>query len=142
MKLRRLNGVEGIISTASMADIAFLLIIFFMLTTVFTVKKGMDLQLPDQNSRQEVTQDQVTVIRLHADGGLDLDSTRTTLAELVPLLKEKASLKPKNYVIIQADDEVLYQTIIDVLDELKQAHISNIAIPSRHDFEKWTGHTQ
>lgn len=74
MKLTR-KKIEAEIPTASMADIVFLLIIFFMLTTTFSVNKGFDFGLPPIEAEEEVseseleTQASLTLIVYGSEGG-------------------------------------------------------------------------
>ena len=49
------------VPTASMADITFLLIIFFMVSTVFDVSRGIQMQLPQTVTQQDIKERNVTV---------------------------------------------------------------------------------
>lgn len=139
MKLRRPSHGFNTVSTATMADIAFLLIIFFMLTTAFTVKKGLDLRLPDKEQRQPVKEDQIIILDILNNGTLTLAGKSIDITALRSTLRQNNTLNPEKFVIIQAQEDVTFERLIDVLDEVKQADIYNIAIPSRQDFELWFG---
>jgi len=76
MKVKKSQNVEAEIPTASMSDIVFLLIIFFMLTTTFSVNKGFDFGLPPIEANEDVAEDQLeqqaslTIIVYGAQGGM------------------------------------------------------------------------
>ena len=53
--LNRKQRVSDEIPTASMADIAFLLLVFFLTTTVFNEERGLPIVLPEQSEEQDVS---------------------------------------------------------------------------------------
>ena len=62
MKFRRgFQDDSEVIPTASMADITFLLIIFFMVGTVFNVEKGIEMNLPKSTVQQEISEDNIII---------------------------------------------------------------------------------
>ena len=68
-----------------MADIVFLLLIFFMLTTAFATKEGIEIQLPETESSETIAPKNIT-IRIDSEGGIYLDtypSLRTLWAQLL-----------------------------------------------------------
>ncbi|MFC1848659.1 ExbD/TolR family protein [candidate division CSSED10-310 bacterium] len=137
MKLKPSHrSIEGI-STASMADIAFLLIIFFMVTTVLSVKKGLELKLPEQDEEVTLEEKKVILINIEPQGLLTVDQKSVQLSEIKSYLKPKLTLNPGKFVIIKAHDDVHYENLIDVLDELKQARVKNIVIPTKEEIMKW-----
>ena len=138
MKLRQTKHcVEGI-SAASMADIAFLLIIFFMVTTAFSVKKGIDFQLPQDEKEETIEQEKAILVEIEADGQMLLNKNRIALNELPQQIGQKLALNPEKFVIVTADDETAYERLIDVLDELKQIEVKNIAIPTKRERMNWS----
>jgi biopolymer transport protein ExbD len=73
MKIRR-AAQESEIPTSSMADIAFLLIIFFMVTAVFSATKGLAFALPkDENEPPESETEEAVFIKVAPDGSLSVD---------------------------------------------------------------------
>ena len=77
MKIRK-TPEEPEIPTASMADIAFLLIIFFMLTTVFSVTKGLDFSMPKE---EETEPDQDAADILYTDAAAIIGNVDHVTAE-------------------------------------------------------------
>jgi biopolymer transport protein ExbD len=66
--MRRKKKPSSEIPTASMADIAFLLLIFFLVTTVFDEEKGLEIVLPEQDSEVQVSQKNVIHLMVQTDG--------------------------------------------------------------------------
>lgn len=132
MKLKKSQQTsESYIPTASMADIAFLLIVFFMVTTTITVDRT-DVQLPSSLERNEVPKD-AAVIAIEANGTVHFsngeeDSRLINVQDLLPsaaFIMSKNSLK---FFLIKADAEVPYRHVDQVMEQLRQAQVRNIAM--------------
>ena len=77
MKLGR-EKEETVIPTASMADIAFLLIVFFMVTTVFSATKGLDFKLPKEEEDQQLETETIEAafVKVFPGGAVLVDRLR------------------------------------------------------------------
>ena len=139
MMFKQRSKVEEEIPSASMADIAFLLIIFFMVTTVFSAQKGIDFNLPKEEEKDmEVQTTEAIYIVVDQFGRITVDETPMNLNEIQPYVKSKLDINPKKFVILQTDDDATYGDMMDVLDELKLADVINIALPTKEEIETWT----
>lgn len=142
MKLERETNVSDEIPTASMADIAFLLIIYFMITTTFAATQGLDFQLPkEQDDTPLVEKEESVLIEIAASGQLIVDGRPMELGDVLEYLKpklERDALKP---VIIRPDPDSAYRYMVDVFDELRQSEdkigvqVRNISIPTQREIE-------
>ncbi len=124
-----LQDDSEVIPTASMADITFLLIIFFMVGTVFNVEKGIEMQLPQSTVQQDISQENV-IISIDTTEKLFLDGDPVALEDIGRLVLDKVTASPESFVLIKCDQGVKYRIVIDVLDELLQVGITNIALPT------------
>jgi biopolymer transport protein ExbD len=114
-----------------MADIAFLLIVFFMVTTTITVDRTV-VDLPTSLERTEVPKD-AAVIAIQKDGLIkfsdgDEDSRVINPQDILPsaaFIMSKNSLK---FFLIKADGDAEYQHIDQVMEQLRQANVRNIAM--------------
>jgi len=114
---------------ASMADIAFLLIIFFMLTTVFSVDRGLLIELPETKVGEPVEVREM-VITIPVEGPVHLDGEPVELEELGPRVEEARRRNPRRPVVVRSDRRVPYGRVADVMDELIQAGITDVALPT------------
>ena len=136
MKRRLRRPVE--IPTSSMADIAFLLIVFFMLTAVFTSTQGLRYGNPDDDPDQlDVQPEEAIHIKIVGDGQFEVDRTPMTLEEVGGYIQGKMIEAPKKPVIIQTLPDVPYFVMIDVFDLLRQLEVTNISIPTESEIDRW-----
>ncbi|MBN1296894.1 biopolymer transporter ExbD [bacterium] len=140
MRFRRHSQVEAEVPNSSMSDIAFLLLIFFMVTTAFAARKGIDFRLPaPAKDEEEIDQKELkaVTIQVQASGRIVIDGIPKNLNEIQPYLRPILAANPKKFVIIQMDMDASYGNMMDVLDELKQAEVQNIALPSKQEISSW-----
>jgi biopolymer transport protein ExbD len=144
MKLeRRENAPE--IPTSSMADIAFLLIIFFMVTAVFSATKGLELKLPndEDESQKQVEEEEAVFIHVYGDQLL-VDCKPMEVADILPYLEPKLTRDAEKHVILYTDSDAPYSRMVAVYDELAQTkgkdsawpfEVKNISIPTQSEVQ-------
>jgi len=139
MIFKQRTKVDEEIPSSSMADIAFLLIIFFMVTTVFSAQKGIDFNLPKEE-KEAVEDKEVEAVHIVVDefSRITVDGNPMNLNEIQAYLKPKLEINKKKFVILQTHDDATYGDMMDVLDELKQAEVVNIALPTKEEIASWT----
>jgi len=128
-----------------MADIAFLLIIFFMVTAVFSATKGLELKLPqDDRSRDHDTESAVFVHVREDRVVVDCEEMRPS--DLLAYLEPKLIRNPDKPVILYTDPGAKYQRMIEVYDVLAGTRtrasewpfvVTNISIPTKTDLEEY-----
>jgi len=141
MKLKK-DTVSDEIPTSSMADIAFLLIIYFMVTTTFAATRGLDFALPkDDDSPPQVEKEESVLIEIQPGGSLLVDTKAMRLEEILEYLKPKLERNPMKPVIIRPLETSEYGYMVDVFDELRQAEdkigieVKNISIPTQREID-------
>lgn len=118
--IRRAAENLDLIPTSSMADIAFLLVIYFMITVTFAATKGLDLALPPDETEIEVVPEESVLVDVLADGSLRVDGHPMALAGLLGYLAPKLERNPKKPVILHPDPKASYGAMVAVYDELRQ----------------------
>jgi biopolymer transport protein ExbD len=120
MKFKR-ERPDDEIPTSSMADIAFLLIIYFMVTTTFTATRGLDFAPPEEDDNPPVIEkEEAVLIEIGPSGNLTVDQKPMVVADLIPYLKPKLERNPEKPVIIRPDPASPYRAMVAVMDELRQ----------------------
>lgn len=127
--LKRKKLEPATIPTSSMADIAFLLLIFFLVATVIDVDSGIGLTLPELTDiHQHTGQDRMAAILINDNNEVMLNGELILYNQLKNKLKPKIESKikfPKNKKLIislKTGRKTIYDTYIKVLDEIKMAY--------------------
>ncbi len=119
MKLKRRSKAVDIFSMASMTDVVFLLLIFFMVSSTFVVPNALKVLLPQskqQTSAKPLTR--VTIdkeLRYYVSVGKEKDR-EVTFEELEPFLLQAYGQEPEMFVALYADEVVPYKEIVRVLN--------------------------
>ena len=133
-KITRVRPPEDIPDSA-MADVAFLLLIFFLATTTIAEEFGLSLILPakSQNTeRLQVNRDNVMVITTDPTGAVFyVDDKPTALSEIEGLVKTRRLSNDKLVVSVEPDRRAPYKAMVDILDELKLAGATRISLKTR-----------
>ncbi len=116
------------IPTSSMADIAFLLLIFFLVTTTIDMDKGLTLVLPAPGEEKEIPKENISNLLINAAGNVMLDEEFIPLSQIARTVRIKI-LNNENLIIsVKTDRETDYQVFVSVLDQLKMADATRISI--------------
>ena len=115
----------GEIPSGSMADIAFLLLIFFLVTTTIDMDKGLGLVLPPKGEEKEIPK---TNILLNSRGEVLLDKEPISIRDLRSVIIEKMSANDKLIFSVKTHPKAKYQSYVEVLDQLKMANATRISI--------------
>ena len=118
----------GEIPTASMADIAFLLLIFFLVTTTIDMDKGLGLVLPPKGEEKEIPKRNISNILINARGDILLDKEPIQMRDIRQVVREKMAVNDKLIFSVKTHPKARYQAYINVLDQLKMANATRISI--------------
>lgn len=127
--------LPAVIPTASMADIAFLLIIFFMVTTAYSLDRT-PMELP-HTQEQEQTAKGAAIIAITEDGSIRFSAGEADTAPvdgmpgLIDAVRGVTAGNSQHPFVIKADRRVKYRVIDDVLEQLRLAGAQNVALLSR-----------
>ena len=116
------------INSSSMADIAFLLLVFFLVTTTISMDKGLSLVLPPVGEELEVNRKNITNILINESGKILFDEKPAKFREIARLVTEKLRQNNKMIFSVQTHARTKYQDYIKVLDQLKIAKAKRISI--------------
>ena len=116
------------IPTSSLADIAFLLLVFFLVTTTIDVDKGIGLVLPPKGEAKEVSKKNITNLLINEEGSVMIDEQITDIRNIKNIIRDKIAQNPNIIVSVKTDERTKYQYYIQVLDQLKQANARKISI--------------
>lgn len=119
MALKQRNKIESGFSMASMTDVIFLLLIFFMITSTIVVPNAIKVLLPKaQQQTQAKPLTRVTIdenLNYYVAEGNQTER-QVSFEEITPFLQASFTAAPDIYVALYADESVPYREIVRVLD--------------------------
>ncbi|MDE2306034.1 MAG: biopolymer transporter ExbD [Gammaproteobacteria bacterium] len=124
------NGDKDVydeINITPMLDLAYVLMIIFIIMTTATVQ-GIKVNLPKASAAPTLAKPQTKAITITADGTIYLDTFPVTMPELGNLLRQYKAANPNLPVIVKGDSTVQYQKVIDVLDLLGRLDITQLGL--------------
>lgn len=128
MLLDKRRGREAVIPTSSLADIAFLLLTFFLVTTSLDLDKGLQLRLPEKGGAIDVRADLMANIWINAQGQVLLDNEEIEIPMIKDVIKMRLAQQPNLIVSIKTDSKTKYQAFVSVLDQVQMAEATKISI--------------
>jgi biopolymer transport protein ExbD len=128
------------IDMTPMVDVAFLLLIFFMVTTVFRTPQALEINLPpDKEAKVNVAQSKVLTIRVLTDRVYWKHGTdpwaRTQVDKIATVLKLWAGDKD-TIVLIEIDRDAKFNNMVKIIDELDLAHMTRFSLNTLKPEEK------
>ena len=116
------------LNVTPLLDLAFVLLIIFMITTPLMENKT-DLVLPSGDaSKNAVDPASVLTISIDRNGTVQLSGAEATIEQLVADLTARKEEKPDLAVVIRSHKELPVQNLIDVLDAVKRAQITKVGV--------------
>lgn len=132
MALKRRNKVEVNFSMASMTDIVFLLLLFFMITSTQVAPNALKLLLPQSNN--QTIAKAITTISITSDLKFFInqegDLKQVAFSEIEPFLKKVIKQNEETYIALHADKTVPIEQVVNVMNIAKRYQIKMILATS------------
>lgn len=134
MLRRRGTRVTGEIPVASTADIAFLLLIFFLTSTTFPKDRGLAIVLPAPTEQVTVDQKDLLHLVIRVDGVVEVRRGESQqVQEMQPqeiegLWRQEVASNPNLIAAIETHPQAPYRFVVDVLDELHAANAGRFSL--------------
>ena len=130
MKFERQQKIASKVPTSSMADIAFLLLIFFMTTTIFKMEDGLPVTLPRAETAQKQQREMIMRIWINHDGIISINDKLVSVENVEAIIITMMQEKPNLIVAFNADDRCPYNVVSNVMEELKKANAVRVSFTS------------
>jgi biopolymer transport protein ExbD len=137
------------IDMTPMVDVAFLLLIFFMCTTVFRKPQALEINLPpDPKAKVEIAESNVLTLRVAAPEDKSRGEIRTfwalgkqpykeeKLQDLVTVFSEEGKKNPKLVVLVKIDRQAKYKYMVNIIDQLQFAELNRFSLAPLTPAEK------
>lgn len=134
MKFKRTQKKEAIIDMASLVDIVFLLLLFFVVTTTFKESPGLEIDLPETSNITGVKIKDIIIqiAPLDDDAVIYLGEEQVALDDLEAKLRSllEARKPDKRALVIQADKNVRFEVVFAVVDIARNSGATSFTFPA------------
>jgi len=127
LELKRKAGTGARIPTSSMADIAFLLIVFFMVTTIFKLEQGLAITLPRSTAGDKIPREKVAHIWIDRSGTISIDDLVVSVWDIEPMILAKIRENPGVIVSFNTDEQAPYRLVNEAMERLKLANALRVS---------------
>jgi len=129
---RRKKEPMGELRMDSTADVAFLLLIFFIVTTIFAAEQGLTLVLPGKQKEKtdtvKVKESNIATIFVMEDNNITLDRKPIEINHIQKSIEDRILSNPKLVVLLKIHPQADYGRMIACLDELRLAHANKVSL--------------
>jgi biopolymer transport protein ExbD len=125
------------IPTSSMADIAFLLLVFFMVTTIFKLEDGLPVEMPKAEAGIKVPRELVQHIWIDKANHISINDKLVPVESIEPIIYAKLVGNPALVIAFNVDKNTSFKIVDEVMDQLKNANATRASFTA--DFEKKGG---
>jgi biopolymer transport protein ExbD len=141
--LRKRKRVGIRVDMTPMVDVAFLLLIFFMVTTVFRRPLAMEMNLPEKDAVVKIKESNVMTVYIQQDGSMVYDVGKRGLqpmswTELRETLVLENDYNPELVILVKVDRKAKYNYMVNMLDTLDEARLGRFSIIPMTDLDKAT----
>jgi len=127
MKFEKNQKIKSNVPTSSMADIAFLLLIFFMVTTIFKMEDGLPVSLPRVETAQKQNREKIMKIWIDAGGNISINDKLVKVEQIEDIVLTQLIERFDLIVAFMADDRAPYGVVSNVMDELRDANAIRVS---------------
>ena len=129
----RKSGAESEIPTSSMADIAFLLLIFFMVTTVFRKEQKRHIEWVDAEATQKIDEKRKNIVHIWVEQNSDIyiNDQLIALDDVAAIIRPLYAENRELVVALRGDREVPYQRINGITEQLQGAGAVRVTFATR-----------
>ncbi|MFO7607621.1 MAG: biopolymer transporter ExbD [Candidatus Krumholzibacteriia bacterium] len=130
---KRKKGALGEMTMSSTSDVAFLLLIFFIVTTIFAAEQGLTLVLPGKQKEEDdtvrVAEKNIATLFVQADNSITLDKRPITVNQIKLAIEDRLMANPtKLVVVLKVHPEADYGRMVACLDELRLANANKVSL--------------
>ena len=141
MKIRR-RKKQGFIETCAASDLAFLLIIYFLVIAGFNVNKGFIMHLPAKDSTRMILADDLLRFEMSEDGGIIHSHEVISISKARNLIHSTQSGNPNLAVILTIDKKTRWQNVVNFVELAQDLRIDSFSFTMKKEPNEQTGQAE
>lgn len=130
-KVKKGAKPETQIPTTSMGDISFLLLLFFMVSTVFVKEKGLDVIMPKAKGIEKIPRKHAATIYVNRGGAISIDDYTVDIPQVSVIMQQKLAEDINLLTCFRTDKDTDYGIMSDILNQLKEANALRVQFEAK-----------
>lgn len=130
MNIAKAAKASPSIPTSSMGDIVFLLLVFFMTTTIFKHENGLEVSLPRAEASKKQKTEQLAHVWVDQKSRISVNDKMIFMPDIQGVMKQRLEGNPLMIVSFKADNRVKYEVMNSIMEELKQINAVRVVFSS------------
>ncbi|MBN1326790.1 MAG: biopolymer transporter ExbD [Candidatus Cloacimonetes bacterium] len=131
VKITKKTKPEMLIPTASMSDIAFLLLLFFMVSTVFVRERGLRVTLPQAKKIEKIPRNHSATIYVTNSGMISIDDLEISIPDVQWVMQRKYMEDFNVIACFRTDKDANYGIMSDILNQLRKANTLRVSFEAK-----------
>ncbi|WP_347988581.1 biopolymer transporter ExbD [Methylomonas sp. AM2-LC] len=131
MKVQEENAAYDEINVTPMLDLAYVLLVVFILMTTAAVQ-GIQVNLPKASNAPSLSKPQTKAVTVTADGTIFLDTYPVTMEQLEATLMQYKAANPELPVVVKGDATVQYHSVVEILALLGKLDITQVGLVTQN----------
>jgi len=132
MKLKR-KARPGFLESAAASDLAFLLIIYFIVIAGFNINTGFLLNLPAKDSTRLILRDELLRFEMDRNGNIIHDAEHLEISQAENLIREAQKSNPNIAVIITIDKQARWQRVVSFVELAQDLKVDSFSFSMKKD---------
>jgi biopolymer transport protein ExbD len=116
------------INITPFVDVVLVLLVIFMVTAPVFVNRGIPLELPSASTTEPLKKQKELRISIVGSGTLYANGQESSLKQIALLVQKDIAQKTDVNIILSADKGVVYSSVIDVMDTLRQVGATQFSL--------------
>lgn len=121
------DDAEAAINLTPMLDIVFIMLIFFIVTTSFVKESGVDISRPTAETAERQERGNI-LVAIRPNGEIWIDGRAVDIRAVRASIERLRAETPEGEVIIQGDRKAQIGLLVRVMDQIRQAGVTNVSI--------------
>jgi len=129
VSLRKASGPQKVtIPTASQGDIAFLIMIFFMTTSMFAKEKGLKMVLPELGQATKIKAENILTVAVNPAGQVLVGDQIVNIPDVRDIVGKRLAANADLAIALRISRKAPYRLMVEVFDQLKLAKAERISL--------------
>jgi len=113
--------------SGAMSDLAFLLIVFFIVIATFNINNGFMMGLPQKNSKKFVKTEDIVKVSMTADNMFEYKGQKIDLDSVEEIIETTLETRPNMTFLLTIHPKTTYQYVVSVVDVIRKHDVENFS---------------